>query len=77
MPFGGLHVTIIGDISHVQSAFYDGARPTNIDVRMRHYLGHLIMPSAAIPNFFIEVDGFGKDADVAERWFGYDGALGA
>ncbi|KAL8743883.1 MAG: hypothetical protein Q9190_003804 [Brigantiaea leucoxantha] len=61
---------------------YYGARPEQLDRRVRDKLNHLIVPSTddslpLSPNFFLEAKGPGGSTEVAQRQACYNGALGA
>lgn len=61
---------------------YYGARPDQIDERVRNDLDQYIVPSTskqrpAAPNFFLEGKGASGRPDVAQRQASYDGAVGA
>ncbi|KAI1260076.1 hypothetical protein F5Y18DRAFT_442176 [Xylariaceae sp. FL1019] len=61
---------------------YYGARPEQLDQRVKAELSRLIVPSTQhdlpiIPNFFLAAKGPDESAAVAERQACYDGALGA
>ena len=82
LPFGNLEPLTDGTLVDAKPDFYDGARPAQIDRRIRIELGSSIIPSAqhqapALPNFFTEVKGPDGNAAVAKRQACYDGALGA
>lgn len=62
--------------------FYDGARFSDINKKVRKDLSHLIIPTKNIrrpvaPNFFLEAKDPEGGAGVAKRQAGYDGAIGA
>jgi hypothetical protein len=61
---------------------YWGARPAQIDRRVRQYMKHYIIPSTkdsypAAPNFFLETKGPDGSAAVKRMQACYNGALGA
>jgi len=61
---------------------YYGARPEQLDRRVRAHLGGHIIPSTQhdlpiLPNYFLEIKGPDGSAAVAKRQASYDGALGA
>jgi hypothetical protein len=61
--------------------YYHGARPEQVDRKIREELSGLIVPSTqgdlpAAPNFFVEVKGPDGSAAVAKRQISYDMALG-
>ena len=61
--------------------FFDGARPSAVDKRVRKDLSQLIMPTEhagvpAVPNFYLEAKS-GAVARVAPRQALHDGAIGA
>ena len=61
---------------------YDGARPEQLDRRIRDRLANMIIPSTQdnlpmAPNFFLHVKGPNGTEAVAMRQAVYDGALGA
>jgi hypothetical protein len=71
-----------GITANAKPDFYDGARPEDIDKRVREDLGPYIVPlthqhAPAAPNFFTEAKPPKGGADVAKRQACYDGALGA
>ena len=82
VPFGNLKPLTDGTLVDAKPDFYDGARPTQIDRRIRAELGSYITPLAkhqapALPNVFTEVKGPDGSAAVVKRQACYDGALGA
>ena len=73
---------ILEDVTAPKPDVYDGARPEQIDPRVRHSLSSHIVPSKkttnpAAPNFFLEGKSAAGRADVARRQACYDGAVGA
>lgn len=73
---------ILEDVTVPKPDMYDGARPEQIDRRVRHSLGSYIVPSKktnypAAPNFYLEGKSAAGRADVAMRQACYDGAVGA
>ena len=70
-----------GTITTPKPDFYDGARPGQVDQKVREELGPFIVPSKGpapiLPNLFAEAKGPGGRADVAKRQACYDGAVGA
>lgn len=82
LPFGNLKPLTDGTLVDAKPDFYDGARPAQIDRRIRAELGSYITPSTqhqapALPNFFTEVKGPDGSGAVAKRQACYDGAVGA
>ena len=81
LPFGNLKPLTDGTLVDAKPDFYDGARPAQIDRRIRIELGSSIIPSAqhqapALPNFFTEVKGPDGSGAVAKRQACYDGVVG-
>ena len=73
---------IMEDATKRKPDMYDGARPGQIDARIRRSLDTYIVPSKdsnhpMIPNFFLEGKSAKGRADVATRQACYDGAIGA
>lgn len=71
-----------GTIVDCKPDFYDGARPAQIDRRIRAELGLFITPSRqqhkpALPNFFAEAKGPDGSWAVGNRQACYDGVVGA
>ncbi|KAL9608152.1 MAG: hypothetical protein Q9167_007004, partial [Letrouitia subvulpina] len=82
LAFGNLQPFTHGNLVDAKPDFYDGARPAQIDIRVREELGSYITPATqgqapALPNFFTEVKGPDGSAAVAKRQACFDGALGA
>ena len=80
--FGNLEPLTRGNLVDAKPDFYDGARPAQIDLRIRKELGSYITPATqgqapALPNFFTEAKGPDGSAAVAKRQACFDGALGA
>ena len=81
VPFTNL-APIVEDVTVPKPDIYDGARPEQIDPRVRDGLYDHIVPSRttnlpAAPNFFLEGKSASGRADVARRQACYDGAIGA
>ena len=81
LPFGNLKPLTDGTLVDAKPDFYDGARPAQIDRRIRAELGSYITPSTqyqapALPNFFTEVKGPDGSGAVAKRQACYDGVVG-
>ena len=81
IEFNNLHL-FDKDLSKPKPDKYYGAKPANIDTRVRRDLDKYIVPSKrkelpAAPNFFLEGKSAGGRWDVAERQAIYDGANGA
>ncbi|KAI9700677.1 MAG: hypothetical protein M1836_002046 [Candelina mexicana] len=74
---------IVNDITvAAKPDFYDGARLSDLDKRVREDIGNFIIPTGhaaapVAPNFFLEVKRPSGGTDVAKRQACYDGALGA
>ena len=82
LVFGNLQPLTSGNFVDAKPDFFDGARPAQIDPRIRADLGPYITPSTqqhapALPNFFTEVKGPDGSGAVAKRQACYDGAMGA
>jgi len=82
LVFGNLEPLTRGNLVDAKPDFYDGARPAQIDLRIREELGSYITPATqgqapALPNFFTEAKGPDGSAAVAKRQACFDGALGA
>ena len=82
LPFGNLKPITDGTLVDPKPDFYDGARPTQIDRRIRAEPGSYITPSTqhqapAPPNFSIEVKGPDGSGAMAKRQACYDGVVGA
>lgn len=82
LVFGNLEPLTQGNLVDAKPDFYDGARPAQIDLRIREELGSYITPATlgqapALPNFFNEAKGPDGSAAVAKRQACFDGALGA
>jgi len=81
VPFGHLE-PMSKDIVKPKPDIYYGAKPEQIDRRVRDELGKYIVPSSdtslpAVPNCFLEGKSAKGRADVARRQACYDGAVGA
>jgi len=81
LVFGNLEQLTYGNFVDAKPDFYDGARPAQIDLRIREELGSYITPATqgqapALPNFFTEVKGPDGSGAVAKRQACHDGALG-
>lgn len=81
-PFGNLKPLTDGTISSAWPDRFFGARPEQLDRKVRDDLSDTIIPSTQdsrpmLPNFFLEVKGPEESAAVAKRQARYDGALGA
>ena len=82
LRFTNLQNLTDGSITNAQPDFYDGARPEDLDQRIREELGPYIIPSTntatpCLPNFFMEGKGPNGPPDVSKLQAMYDGALGA
>ena len=82
LVFGNLEPLAHGNFVDAKPDFYNGARPAEIDLRIRDEIGSYITPAKqgqapALPNFFIEAKGPDGSAAVAKRQACFDGALGA
>ena len=82
LVFGNLEPFTHGNLVDAKPDFYDGARPAQIDLRIREELGSYITPATqgqapALANFFTEIKGPDGSAAVAKRQACFDGALGA
>jgi len=82
LVFGNLEPLTHGNLVDAKPDFYDGARPAQIDLRIREELGSYIIPATqgqapALPNIFTEAKGPDGSAAVAKRQACFDGALGA
>lgn len=80
-PFTNI-APILKDVTKPKPDLYDGARPEQIDARIRRSLNTHIVPSKnagrpVVPNFFLEGKSAEGRADVAIRQACYDGAVGA
>ena len=82
IKFGNLQSLTSGcTITPGNPDLYDGARPEQLDRRIRDRLKGMIIPSTQddlpiAPNFFLHVKGPGGTKAVATRQCVYDGALG-
>jgi hypothetical protein len=81
LAFGNLEPLTHGNFVDAKPDFYNGARPAQIDLRIREELGSYITPATqgqapALPNFFTEVKGPDGSGAVAKRQACYDGVLG-
>jgi hypothetical protein len=81
VPFGHLEPVDEDLVKPVPDLYY-GAKPEQIDWRVRDELGKYIVPSSdtslpAVPNYFLEGKSAKGRADVAVRQACYDGAVGA
>ena len=82
IPFTNLDPLTDGTLVPGNPDIYYGARPEQLDRRVRDALRGHIIPSTQddlpiVPNFFIAVKGPDGSAAVAKRQACYDGALGA
>lgn len=82
IPFTNLDHLTNGTLVPGNPDLYYGARPEQLDRRIRMELGSHIMPSTQedlpiAPNFFVEVKGPDGSIAVAMRQLSYDMALGA
>ncbi|KAH7114601.1 hypothetical protein EDB81DRAFT_630818, partial [Dactylonectria macrodidyma] len=82
VPFTNLDHLTDGTLVPGNPDLYYGARPEQLDQKVRRELGGHIIPSTQhdlpiIPNFFLEVKGPDGSAAVAKRQLLYDMALGA
>jgi len=82
IPFTNLDHLTNGTLAPGNPDRYYGARPEQLDRRVRTDLSGHIIPSTQhdlpiAPNFFLEVKGPDGSAAVAKRQASYDGALGA
>lgn len=74
--------TLAESLPQAKPDLYDGVLPKQIDLRVRHDIGKLIVPSnnttlPAAPNFFVEGKGERGRSDVARRQVCHGGAIGA
>ena len=81
LVFGNLEPLTHGNFVNAKPDFYDGARPTHIDVLIREELGSYIIPARhgqapALPNLFTEVKGPDGSGAVAKRQACHNGVLG-
>jgi hypothetical protein len=81
-PFGNLKPLTDGKISSAWPDRFFGARPEQLNRKIRDELCHTIIPSTQdsrpmLPNFFLEMKGTEASPAVAKRQACYDGALGA
>ncbi len=81
LVFGNLEPLAHGNFVDAKPDCYDGARPAQIDLRIREELGSYITPATqgqapALPNFFTEVKGPDGSGAVAKRQACHDGVLG-
>lgn len=82
IPFNNLESLTNGTIGDANPDRYYGARPEQLNLRVREELEGHIVPSTQhdlpiVPSFFLEVKGPDGSLAVAERQACYDGALGA
>ncbi len=82
LAFANLEPLTHGNFVDAKPDFYDGARPAQIDLRIRQELGPYVVPATqrqapALPNFFTEAKNPDGSAAVAKRQACFDGALGA
>ncbi|KAK5086187.1 hypothetical protein LTR70_007432 [Exophiala xenobiotica] len=82
IPFTNLDPLTDGTLAPGNPDVYYGARPEQLDRRVRDELSGLIIPSTqhdlpVVPNFFLAAKGPDGSAAVAKRQAYYDGALGA
>ena len=81
VPFSNLDPLTDGTLVAACPDLYYGARPEQLDQRVRKQLRGRIVPSTqedlpVAPNFFVEVKGPDGSAAVAKRQIAYDTALG-
>ncbi|EER39904.1 conserved hypothetical protein [Histoplasma capsulatum H143] len=81
-PFGNLAPLTDGTLALARLDHFYGARPEQLDRRIRQDLNRQIIPSTQddlpmAPNFFLEAKGPDGSLAVATRQACYDGALGA
>lgn len=81
IPFNNLDHLTDGTLVSGKPDYYHGARPEQMDRKLREELSGLIVPSTqgdlpVAPNFFVEVKGPDGSAAVAKRQITYDTALG-
>ncbi|KAJ4524765.1 hypothetical protein HRR83_000393 [Exophiala dermatitidis] len=81
IPFTNLNPLIDDTLVPGNPDLYHGARPEQLDRRIRENLRHLVIPSTQddlpiAPNFFLAVKGRDGLTTVAEKQACYDGALG-
>jgi len=82
IPFTNLDHLTDGTLVPGNPDRYYGARPEQLDRRVRTHLSGHIIPSTQhdlpiLPNYFLEAKGPDGSAAVAKRQASYDGALGA
>ena len=82
IPFTNLDYLTDGTLKPGNPDLYYGARPEQLDRKVRDELSGRIVPSTqddlpVAPNFFLAVKGPGGSAAVAKKQACYDGALGA
>jgi hypothetical protein len=82
IPFNNLAPLTVGELTAAKPDLYEGARPEQLDRRVRNELSSYIIPSKQdnlplVPNFFLEAKGPDGTAAVARRQACYSGALGA
>jgi hypothetical protein len=82
LVFTNLEPLTNGTLVDTKPDCYDGARPEQIDKRVRDELASVIMPSTlqhapCLPNLFAEGKGPDGSAAIAKRQACYNGALGA
>ena len=82
IPFANLSQLTDGTLVPGNPDIYHGARPEQLDRRVRNELNKLVVPSTQdslpiLPNFFLATKGPDGSLAVAERQACYDGALGA
>lgn len=82
LVFGNLEPLTYGNLVDAKPNFYDGARPAQIDLRIRKELGPYIISTTqgqalALPNIFLEAKGPNESAVVIKRQACFDDALGA
>lgn len=80
--FGNLAHLTDGTLARAKPDHFYGARPEQLDRRIRDELSNQIIPSTQgdlpmLPNFFLEVKGPDGSPTVVTRSACYDGALGA
>ncbi|KAL9089538.1 MAG: hypothetical protein Q9159_002490 [Coniocarpon cinnabarinum] len=82
VEFNNLAPLTDGSIAYCKPDHYEGSRPTELDLAIRHRLHQFIIPSnntsrPCLPNFFTELKGPSGTTEVAELQACYDGAMGA
>lgn len=82
LPFGNLAPLTDGTIANAKPDYYEGARPEQLDRRIRNQLGPYVVPSTnhsapIVPTFFTQGKGPNGSRAVAKRQSCYEGAMGA